>query len=153
LKVDQVNWEIRKNGVQSLAFSPNGKWLMMGTRGGAIHGWALSQENPKAFSLPVGGKAQAHYEHVTGMAFDPQGWFFVSCSRDKTIKVWECDGWKPRRSIKCDNPLHSVGFSPDGKLLACATEGEGVLFYDMDLVLSEARPKPRLQTHQPSSEV
>src|SRR4051794_8814815 len=49
----------RETGVRALAFSPDGRWLVAGTRDGQIHAWDTSLRSPERSSR------QAHRDRVT----------------------------------------------------------------------------------------
>lgn len=78
-----VGWQLRAggrfDGCWSLAFSPDGKQLVMGTRSGWLIRWDLtrSTSNPIAkwrHSPPTkGGSATAREERITRLAFDSAG--------------------------------------------------------------------------------
>ena len=93
------------NNVYSVAFSPDGKTIVSGSRDETIKVWdsgvsALTHPptlNPNltapvlaAASLELKAEKQsAHSSSVRSVAFSPDGNTIVSGSSDKTIKVWD----------------------------------------------------------------
>ena len=70
-------------GVRSLAFSPDGRWLVAGARDGALHAWDLKSEKPIAITR------REHSKEVASLAFKPDGRYLVSCAGQKDLKVWD----------------------------------------------------------------
>jgi WD40 repeat protein len=90
------------DGVRTLAFSPNGRWLVAGTRHGSLHRWDLTCEPPALVSWP------AHKGEVNWLFFHPQGTVLFSASAgEKTVKRWTTVGWtgpdKPEAPARGEN--------------------------------------------------
>ena len=92
------------NWVMSVAFSPDGKTIVSGSRDETIKVWdaGVGADAPKplrpALTAPVlaavslelkAEKKRAHSGAVCCVAFSPDGATIVSGSWDKTIKVWD----------------------------------------------------------------
>ena len=91
--------------VNSVAFSPDGKTIVSGSRDQTIKVWDASvfgTDTPDPFrpnltasvlaaaSLELKAEKQsAHSDYVRSVAFSPDGKTIVSGSWDKTIKVWD----------------------------------------------------------------
>ena len=81
----------KPDGVQALAFSPDGRWLVIGTRSGNLHRWDLREENPQPRSWP------AHKKDVRKVQFSPDGRALYSMGdHDQVLKRWIVadDAWK-----------------------------------------------------------
>ncbi len=78
------------DGIISLAFSPDGRWLAAGSKSGWLHRWDLGTETPGAVTDKI-----AHTDEVFSVAFNQDGTVLYSCALDKTVKRWAADKeWK-----------------------------------------------------------
>ncbi len=77
---------LAQDGGRAMAFSPDGRWLILGCRSGQILRWDLSKEPPVTFSW------SGHTKEISGVAFDPEGKSVYTSSADGTVKRWAVDG-------------------------------------------------------------
>jgi hypothetical protein len=104
--------------VVSLAFSPDGKTLASGDRGGALKLWDMAS-----------GKETALGEHrwwVLCVAFSPDGKILASGSDDSTdrLRLWDVATGKHTAFQGHSGSVYSVAFSRDGKTLTSgSTDG------------------------------
>lgn len=74
-----------QNSVFSLAFTPNGQYLLSGGRDAFLNVWRLNfTEN----SLELVQNIPAHNLHVHHISVQKEGKFLLSSSMDKLIKIW-----------------------------------------------------------------
>ena len=76
------DWGAHRHSVFTLAFSPDGKYLLSGSRDARICRWQADG------TFDPAGEAVAHLFAVNHIAFSPDGEHFLTCSMDKTIKIW-----------------------------------------------------------------
>ena len=76
------------NWVTSVAFSPDGKYIVSGSYDGTMRIWDAQTE--KLVLDPFEG----HTDQVTSVAFSPDGKYIVSGSHDKTIRMWDAQTGK-----------------------------------------------------------
>ena len=109
------------NSVNSVAFSPDGKYIISGSGDNTVRVWDAN--TGKSVYKPL----QGHTNPVYSVAYSPDGKYIVSGGPDTTILIWDA-----KRGIRIGNLLidklfdepvaeaHpgwvcSVGFSPDGQ--------------------------------------
>ncbi len=124
--------------VDSLAISPDGRWLAVGRHeadagkiAGTIDLWDLTA-NPPRLSQSV---PNAHSSAVLTLAFSPDDKLLASAGGDRKIVIW--DVTQPT-DIKLIHNLfghvravNSVAFSPDGRQLASGSDDKAVILWDV----------------------
>ena len=91
----------REDGVRSLLFSPDGRRLWLGTRGGCIHSWKLDD-------LTAGSRSwQAHDTAVLALAWPEGDDCLISLSQRpvSVVRVWNPETGE----LRCGFPLRSAG--------------------------------------------
>jgi len=103
--------------LNSIAFSPDGKYLASGSADNTIQIWDLKTNN-----LII--TFQAHTKGVTHVAFSPDGRYLASAGYENLygnntlIKIWGMNKVVLEHSfISNDNFIKSLNFSPDGEYL------------------------------------
>jgi WD40 repeat protein len=124
-----------KEGMSSVAFSPDGKWLAAG------HGNTQTEKDQgKIFLIdPTTGKKirelAGHPVGTNDLAFHPDGKHLFSCGRDQQIKIWALqDGKLVHEFGKFADRgvwINAISISLDGKLLAAADGAGHVLTYSL----------------------
>ena len=71
------------NSVFSVAFSPDGAYLLTAGRDAQIRRWNVAAGYALAEVVP------AHMYTINHLAFSPDGRYLASCSLDKSIKLWD----------------------------------------------------------------
>ena len=114
--------------VLSIAFSPDGKYLLTGCTGDNIAKlWSV--DNQKELSAFVG-----HTDWVTSVAYLPRneeaGYekdYVLTGSRDKTIRLWEAGRGREIRQFKGHHKdVTAIALSPDGNLVVSSSKDASV---------------------------
>jgi WD40 repeat protein len=71
----------------SLAFSPDGTELAVGSERGAISLWSVSRPERPQLRLQLPG----HQKRVNCLAYEPQGRRLASATSDSIVEVWDLD--------------------------------------------------------------
>jgi hypothetical protein len=73
------------NGITACKFSPHGRWLISGDDIGNVFFWDLSS------GKQITAIEYEHVDRINGIDFHPTDFFLITCSRDKTVKLWNCE--------------------------------------------------------------
>ena len=108
--------------INSLAYSPDGKTLAVGDQDGSVMVW-----DPVARRLV--DRLRGHKSPVYTVGYAPDGRTLVSSALDSRLFLWDTStgnriGELPQRN---GTPFASFGFSPDGRFIAAAEGGAGVV--------------------------
>jgi len=119
--------------VNSLAFDPNGKYLLSGAgafisnQDNSVRLWEI--ETRRGINIFAG-----HSSGVTSVSFSPDRKRFVSSSWDRTVRVWEIAG----ASTQPKSPDHTgdtfgLSFSPNGRwLVSSAWDDLRILLWEAE---------------------
>jgi WD40 repeat protein len=111
----EISRMISETTVSSLAFSPDGKYVVSEISEDIARVWEASTGREVARMSETGS--------ITSVAFSPDGRFVLSGSYDNTIGLWEVSTGKEITRLKQDDQIDAVVFSPDGKYVASASSG------------------------------
>ena len=99
------------DGVNSVAFSPDGKLLASGSHDHTVTLWDVQTGELKQ-------TLTGHQFIVSVVVFSPDGKTLVSADWDYFIKFWDVKTGKLKSTIKTTGMVFALAISPDGKLLA-----------------------------------
>ncbi|MBV9453387.1 MAG: Hsp70 family protein [Rubrobacter sp.] len=111
--------------VHSVAFSPDGQFLVSGASDHTVRGW-----NTRS-GQSVGALA-GHTGRVSSVAFSPDGELLASGGFDKIIRVWKLPNGEPFHNLNHSGWVFSVAFSPDGKLLTSGAADKAVRVWSVE---------------------
>ncbi|MEI5101715.1 serine/threonine-protein kinase [Streptomyces sp. PmtG] len=114
------------DGVNAVAFSPDGSLLAYGTLGGRLVVWNIDSRS-EVFRIEDLG-------HIAALAFHPKGRLLVGGGDSSIARVWDTVAGKEVRRHKCPNGVETVAVSPDGKKMAIGLD-MAVDYDAMDSVL------------------
>ncbi|KAF7366491.1 WD-REPEATS-REGION domain-containing protein [Mycena sanguinolenta] len=114
--------------VISVAFSPNGKWIVSGTEDGTVCVW--DAENGEMVTGPING----HTNRVNSVAFSPDSKQIVSSSNDNTVHIWDAESGEvvvgPFRGHT--DWVNSVAFSPNGKQIVSGSHDNTICVWNAE---------------------
>lgn len=121
-----------KNGVNSVAVSPNGAYIATASLDGSVQLW-----RPDGSHIVT---MQGHSNLSWSVAFSPDSSTVMSSGADGKIKLWDLNG-KLLKTLQG----HSLGvwraiFSPDGSLIASASPDQTVKLWKRDGTLLKTLP-------------
>jgi WD40 repeat protein len=100
--------------VESVAFSPDGRWLVSGYSSGAIMLWDL---DGRAEPTSLSGYAT----RIDSVAISVDGAWIASGNRDPAIRIWNAESGRLAVTLLSENSeVQALAFSPNGRWLASA---------------------------------
>jgi len=111
--------------IQSLAFSPDGKWFASASLDRSIRLWETNNGS-------LLGTLQQSYA-VNAVAISSDGMWLASVGDDGTVRLWEAKTGTPRGALSVPNTsVYTVAFSPNGKLIAAAGKDRNVYVWEVN---------------------
>ena len=113
------------SAVNSIAFSPDGQYLLAGTRETRVRLWNIRTGlTVRTFDVGTGG--------VFGVAFSPDGNSIVVGTRDNRALLWDVHSGQLIRTFSGHSgAVWAVAFSPDGKLIATGSGDDTARLWDV----------------------
>jgi WD40 repeat protein len=122
----------------AVAFSTDRRFLVTGTRDGAVHVWDANDGRP---IRPLVRPSGAHNPPARAVVFSLDGRRLATTSADGEVKLWDAtrlgevqEPLEPLRTFRAHSPGVgvNVAFSPDGKRLVMSDKGYTVRICDLE---------------------
>jgi WD40 repeat protein len=127
----------RHAAARQVAFSGDGRALIVANPSSLLV-WNLAGSGEKLV-LP------GHSRGVPGLVFSPDGKRLASCSKDRTVRLWDSARGKLERTLAgCASPIQTLAFSPDGRLLATGEDDGTIRFWDVATGRAQIMVSPQL---------
>jgi WD40 repeat protein len=109
-----------QDSVDSVATSPNGKWLALAGGRPSLVLWDVPSRQVVA-RLPTGSGCRS-------VAFSADGALLAAAGQDAAIRIWEAASQRELFLLRGHaHPVEQVAFSPDGKWLASVSRPDGMV--------------------------
>ena len=129
-------WDTERGVVRAVAFSPDGRLLATGSWDGGIKVWDVHNKRCLAkMEREIVGRFNA----ASQLAFSPDGQLLASSGGGyDTVYIWHAETGEEVAKFANASPIqHSpfipLSFSPNGKLLACATPDNTLSVWDVEV--------------------
>jgi WD40 repeat protein len=122
-------WQAHQNSVFSLQLSPNGKYLLSGSRDAHLSVWTIDENYRLLLSQP------AHLFTINDIVFQPEGKLFATAGRDKHIKIWDSTNFNLLKVIdkeKCDGHVNSVNKLLWSDYLISCSDDRSIMVWDIN---------------------
>lgn len=116
----------RQSRISSLALSPDWKLVAIGNQDGTIVLW------DRVADQEITTLTRSRAAYVSTIAFSPDGlWLAAEMKEDinDVLVLWDING-SPKPKIRVVNDLVTIAFSPDSRLLATESWGDGIALWD-----------------------
>jgi len=110
--------------VLSIAFSPDGKILAIGTSDKKVVIWDVS-------TWQILSILEKNTARVMAVAFSPDSKILASGDRDNKIYLWDTTTWKVIDTIKANEGVETLAFNQDASLLAIACDDKTALLWNI----------------------
>lgn len=130
-----------KQAVNSIAFSPDGKWVVTASWDESVRIWDAATGNLK-------DSLNGNHDEVLDAAFSPNGGLLATAHGDGTTILWDLDRRSSYSLRGHFDTVYAVAFSPDGKRMVTVSVDGAAILWDVDMkteiqTLSGHKGQPR----------
>lgn len=112
--------------VESVAFSPDGRTLVSGSRDKTIRFWNVTTGKQKK-------TLKGHQKSIDSIAFSADGRMLATASRDNTICLWDAITGTHKKTLKGHTAaVNGAAFSPDGQTIVSWSNDRTIRLWDVD---------------------
>ncbi|GCE29153.1 hypothetical protein KDA_46370 [Dictyobacter alpinus] len=125
----RTRWLERFSTIQSIAFSPDGTWMVAGTGTPGEEGrmWRVA-DGSLAWTI------NTHRDWVTAVTFSRDGRLLALGSGDHSITLWDVQRRVCLHTLREHTDwIAAVAFSPDGRILASASSDRSIRLWDVEM--------------------
>ncbi len=116
--------------VQSVAFSPDGRLALSGSRDSTLILWDLASGEIRQH---FGQAGDGHTGPVWSVAYHPDGRTVLSGSEDGSLILWDVtSGVAVRRFLRHTGAVYSVAISPDGQSILSGAQDQRLILWDTE---------------------
>lgn len=127
-----VAWQAHTEqySVNAVCFSPDGKWLLTGSRDAHLKVYDINNGFALVKDIP------AHNYAIYAIEYSPDGSCFATASRDKTIKIWDPHSLEVLQRIDKEregghvNSVNKLVWHPHSSQLISASDDRSVLVWN-----------------------
>ena len=112
--------------VESVAFSPDGRTLVSGSRDKTIRFWDVTTGKHKK-------TLKGHQKSIDSIAFSADGRMLATASRDNTVGLWDAIIGTHKKTLKGHtSAVNGAAFSPDGQTIVTWSNDRTIRLWDVD---------------------
>jgi WD40 repeat protein len=117
--------------VTSVAFSPDGRFLLTGCRDKTARLWDIETgASLRQLTGHKGGGISPQWGDIL-VSFSPDGKYLLTGSEDKTARLWDAKtGAVLRQFVGHSQAISAISFSPDGRWIVTASEDSTTRLWD-----------------------
>ena len=101
-----------------------------------------SETNRAPTVVELTGTLTGHQEWIRDLEFTPDGQQLVSCSFDKSVRIWDLKSSRELYSVSTPTRCTALALSPDGRQAVAAGQGQTIVVVDLESgrILRKLRP-------------